>query len=57
MWCSKRNQVRQSADIDEDLDNHRKTKMKDHNSKEGDTENYYMKLCGWAELRAHTSEP
>ena len=36
----KRNQVRQPADIDMDVDSHRKTKMKDPNYKEGDTEKY-----------------
>ena len=42
VWCamhgSKRNQERQQTDIDADVDSHRKPKMKDPNSEEGDTE-------------------
>ena len=40
MWGSKRNQVRQLADIDGDVDRYRKTKRKDPNSEEGDTGEY-----------------
>ena len=40
MWDSKRNQVRQAADADVNVDRHRETEMKDPNSKEGDTEEY-----------------
>ena len=43
-WCLmrdlKRNQMRQPADIDADVESHRKTKMKAPSSKEGDTEKY-----------------
>ena len=35
-----RNQVRQPADIDMDVDSHRKTEMRDPNSEQGDTEKY-----------------
>ena len=35
-----RNQVRQPADIDADVDSHRETEMKDLNSNEGDTEEW-----------------
>ena len=54
---SKRNQARQAADIDMDVDSYRKTEMKDLNSEEGDTEKYLMNLCGGAEPKPHTSEP
>ena len=40
MQGSKRNQVRQPADIDMDVDSCRKTQTKDPNSKDGDTEEY-----------------
>ena len=39
------------------MGSHRKTETKDSNSKEGNTEKYYMDLCGGAELKAPTSEP
>ena len=44
MWGSKRNQVRQPADIDADKDSHKRTKMKDPNSEEGDRHKYQMNL-------------
>ena len=52
MCGSKRNQVKQPADIDTDVVSHRKTEMKE----EGDTEQYKMKLSGRVELKTHTSE-
>ena len=39
-WGSKRNKVRQPADVDADVDSCTKTKMKDPNSEEGDAEEY-----------------
>ena len=40
MKDSKRNKVRQLAEVDKDVDTHRKNKTKDPNSEEGDTEKY-----------------
>ena len=37
------------------MDSHRKTKMKDPNSEEGDTEKCYMNLCEWAEPKMSNS--
>ena len=54
---SKRNQVRQPADIDPDVDSHRKTEMKDPSTEEGDIVRYKSDLCGGAELKACASEP
>ena len=47
--------MRQQADTE--VDSHRKTEMKDPNSKEGDTEEYLMNLSGRAELKTCTGEP
>ena len=54
---SKRNQLRQPADVEMDMDSHRKIKMKDPNSEEGDTEGYQMNLSGGTEPKACTSKP
>ena len=57
----KGNQERQpievEADIGTDVDSHRKTEMRDHNSEDENTEKYYLNLCGWMEPKTHTSEP
>ena len=55
MGLKKGNQARQPAEGDADMDSHRKIEMKDPNSEEGDTEKYYMNLCGCVEPKSCTN--